>query len=262
MWQGEPLAGRTLLVHAEQGLGDTLMFARFLEAVEPLGGKVIFEVPKTLVPLLRTSGFRGLLGSGESVPAFDLHVPLLSLPGILGTMLDTIPSCTAYLAAEPPRVEAWRQRLSAIPGFKIGIAWQGNRDFAGDRTRSVRLAEFAPLANVAGVQLISLQKGDGCEQLADAGFPVHQLAGLDETGGAFMDTAAVMQNLDLVVTSDTAIPHLAGGLGVPVWVMLSKMPDWRFFLERDDSPWYASMRLFRQREAGTGAKSFEAWPNC
>jgi hypothetical protein len=150
-------------------------------------------------------------------------------------------------------VEHWRRELAALPGFKIGITWQGNPQFAGDKHRSLPLAEFAPLAEVSGVQLVSLQHGPASEQLtAVAGkWPITDLGGhLDEVAGPFMDRAAVMMNLDLVVSSDTSIPHLAGALGVPVWVALGKVPDWRWLLEREDSPWYPSMRLFRQEQRG------------
>ncbi len=140
-WQGEPLAGRTLLVHAEQGFGDTLMFARYLGQLERSGGRVLFEVQPALLPLLRASGFRDLYGAGEPLPAFDLHVPLLSVPGLLGATSESIVGTAPYLAADRERLEAWRPRLAALEGFTIGIAWQGNREFASDRRRSIPLCD-------------------------------------------------------------------------------------------------------------------------
>jgi hypothetical protein len=154
--------------------------------------------------------------------------------------------------------ERWRKQLSGIDGFKIGIVWQGTRDYRFDRWRSIPLAAFAPLARLSGVRLISLQKGFGSEQVAQVDFPVLDLSGqLDEVAGPFMDTAAVIRNLDLVVAPDTVIAHLAGALGVPVWIALQFSSDWRWLQGRDDSPWYPTMRLFRQTEFDRWADVFE-----
>jgi hypothetical protein len=213
---------------------------------------VLVEIPDSLLPLL--AGCRGidqLIARGSALPDFAVQAPLLSLPGTLGTTLATIPATIPYLFAPPELVDHWRRELATLRAFKIGIAWQGNPDFGDDHYRSIPLAQFAPLSRLVGVQLISLQKGPGTEQLARVveSFPVVDLGSkLDETSGAFMDTAAVMKSLDLVISSDTAIAHLAGGLGVPVWVALSRVPEWRFLLDRDDSPWYPTMRLFRQTQ--------------
>ncbi|MGD9720319.1 MAG: tetratricopeptide repeat protein [Pirellulales bacterium] len=253
VWDGSPLAGRTLLILAEQGLGDTLHFIRYLQTLSDAGGKVMVEVPPALAPLLRASGVTGVIPGGTSLPQFDVYAPLMSLPGILGTTLETMPRKVPYLAADPRLLKHWRARLQPIEGAKVGIVWQGNPAYMFDHFRSIPLAEFAPLAEVAGVNLISLQKGTGSEQLAGiAGrFPVIDLgSGFDAEGGAFMDTAAVMCNLDLVVSSDTAAAHLAGGLGVPVWLALATNCEWRWMHDRDDCPWYPSMRLFRQSRAG------------
>ncbi|MBI3837411.1 MAG: hypothetical protein HY288_05705, partial [Planctomycetia bacterium] len=190
---------------------------------------------------------------------FDLHVPLLHLPGIFQTTFENMPAEVPYLAADPRLVDVWREKLSEFNGFKVGIHWQGNRDYAQDRYRSIALKEFAPLADVPGVQLFSLQRTDGVEQLAEVAgqFAIHELGPhIDEQSGAFMDTAAVMKNLDLVITSDTATPHLAGALGVPVWVALGKVPEWRWLLDRRDSPWYPTIRLFRQRTRGDWSDVF------
>jgi tetratricopeptide (TPR) repeat protein len=260
-WDGAPLEGRTILVHAEQGLGDTLHFVRYLPLVRRRGGRVILLSQPPLLRLLsRLPGIDRLMAWGEPLPEYDVHVPLLSLPGLFGTTLDSVPAEVPYLDAEPALVESWRDRLGAYPGFKVGIAWQGNPQFPFDRIRSVPLAEFAPLARVPGVHLFCLQKGVGRDQLPalKGYFPVIDLGRqLDETTGPFLDTAAVMKNLDLVITSDTAAAHLAGALGVPVWVALNEVPDWRWLLEREDSPWYPTMRLFRQSRPAQWEEVFE-----
>jgi Flp pilus assembly protein TadD len=257
-WDGEPVPGKTILVHAEQGLGDTLQFIRYAPLVKERGGRVVVECQPSLLRLLDgIEGVDQLVGRGSPLPPFAVQVPLLSLPGIFGTTPGNVPARIPYLRAESERIQHWRGRLTRAAGFRIGIAWQGSRAFKYDRYRSIPLAQFAPLAHVAGASLISLQKGAGQEQLANVPFPVHVLECLDEDGGAFLDTAAVMRNLDLVITSDSAIAHLAGGLGVPVWVALPVAPDWRWLLDRRDSPWYPTMRLFRQLRFGDWIVVFE-----
>jgi hypothetical protein len=244
-WNGDPLNGRTLLIHAEQGLGDTIQFCRF---PFPDDGRVVFEVQPRIARLmasLAAGRTPTIVRVGEPLPPFDLTCPLMSLPAIRGTTEATIPACIPYLLAEPEAVERWRIRLGEH-GFRVGIAWQGNSSRREDRGRSIELTHFLQMASVPGVRLISLQKDDGVEQLV-SGMTVETLgADFDSGPDGFIDTAAVMMNLDLVITSDTAIPHLAGALGRPVWVALRTVPDWRFMLERTDSPWYPTMRLFRQ----------------
>src|SRR6185437_6664244 len=193
-------------------------------------------------------GIDRLLAFGDALPAFDVHAPLLSLPRLLGTTLDNVPARVPYLHADEERQRQWRARLDGYRGFKVGIAWQGDRRHRADRQRSAPLAAFAPLAEIPGVQLISLQKGPGSEQLGTCPFAVTTLGqGLDNSDGAFQDSAALMKHLDLVVCVDTALGHLAGALGVPVWLALPLAPDWRWLLERPDTSWYPTMRLFRQR---------------
>jgi tetratricopeptide (TPR) repeat protein len=252
LWDGQPLEGRSLLVHAEQGLGDTLQFVRFAPLVQQRGCRVILECQKPLQTLLSSCrGIDQLVARGDALPPFDFHMPLLSLPCLLGTHAGNIPADVPYLVAREDLVRDWQGRLGDGNEFRVGICWQGSPTYRGDRQRSVALAYFAALADVRGVRLISLQKGAGTEQWVDVRFPVTILgADLDEANGAFMDTAAVMKNLDLVISSDTAVAHLAGALGVPVWVALPKLPDWRWLLDREDSPWYPTMRLFRQEKAG------------
>ena len=254
LWDGSPLAGRTILLHAEQGLGDTIQFIRYAPLVRDRGGKVAVVCQAPLVGLLASCpGIERIVAQGDALPAFDVHAPLASLPRIFGTTLEDLPTNIPYLAADERLVERWRQELAPQRGFKIGIAWQGSAKYRWDAKRSIRLEQFEPLARVPGVQLYSLQKGFGGEQIGQLAsrFAIVDLGSrLDETTGPFLDTAAVMKNLDLVISSDTSIPHLAGALGVPVWLATPFVPDWRWLLDRDDSPWYPSMRLFRQPNRG------------
>ena len=250
LWNGESLAGKTILLHAEQGLGDTIQFIRYAPMVKRYGGTVVVECQKPLAALLEgCPGVDHLVGQGDRLPAFDVYAPLLSLPLILQTSLATIPASIPYLFPKAAIVERWRKTLVEIDGFKVGITWQGNPAFHGDRCRSIPLRWFAPLAQVPGVRLLSLQKGAGAEQLAELG-DLFEVTKLGSRLHDFADTAAVMKNLDLVITSDTGPAHLAGALGIPVWVALAFVPDWRWLLDRGDSPWYPTMRLFRQRERG------------
>lgn len=248
LWNGSPLEGRTILLHAEQGLGDTFQFIRYAKLVQERGGRVVVECQESLLAILAgCPGIDQLVGHGAPLPEFAVHAPLMSLPGIFGTVLATIPADVPYVSADAGLVEKWRHELHAHSGFKIGINWQGSATHKKDRLRSIPLEHFAPLARLRGVTLLSLQKGQGVERLPDV---IDLGSRLDQSGGAFMDTAAVMKNLDLVITSDTSTAHLAGALGVPVWIGLPFAPDWRWFLERSDSPWYPSARLFRQRRPG------------
>jgi hypothetical protein len=258
-WDGAPLAGRTILLHAEQGLGDTLQFVRYAAPVKERGGKVILLCQKSLVPILKSAaGIDQLVAQGDLLPPFDVQAALMSLPRILGTTLETVPAAVPYLKARPELVEKWRGEIRKVSGFKVGIAWQGSPRYRADWQRSIPLARFEPLARVPGVTLISLQKGPGQEQLSGIGFPVWDLAERLDTSetGPFLDTAAVMQALDLLITSDSAIVHLAGALAVPIWVALPYMPDWRWLLEREDSPWYPTTRLFRKRVRGDWEEVF------
>lgn len=261
-WEGEPLEGRRIMLHAEQGLGDSFQFMRYARLVKSeRGGRVIVWCPRNLIPLLSQCPYIDhLTVEGEALPEFDVHLPLLSLPKLFHTTLETIPRQVPYLYAKPELIDYWRRELSYIDAFKIGINWQGNPRYRGDRHRSVPLEKFAPLAEIPGVRLISLQKGFGTDQIARlAGrFSVTELGShRDEVAGPFMDTAAILMNLDLVITSDTSLPHLAGGLGVRTWMALPWAADWRWLLKREDSPWYPTMRLFRQREQGNWDEVFE-----
>jgi predicted O-linked N-acetylglucosamine transferase (SPINDLY family) len=250
-WDGAPLAGKTILLHAEQGLGDSLQFIRYAPLVKAKGGPVLVECPEPLLQILASCpGIDRLVAQGLPwQEAFDVQAPLLDLPGIFRTSLATIPAQVPYLFADASQVERWRQEVGLDNAFKIGITWQGNPKHHRDRQRSMPLSHFTRLAQLPGVRLFSLQKGTGAEQL-DTFAAACGVCDLGRSLNTFMDTAAVLMSLDLVVTADTAVAHLAGALGVPVWLALPFAPDWRWLLDRNDSPWYPSMRLFRQRQPG------------
>jgi tetratricopeptide (TPR) repeat protein len=266
LWLGrEDIRGKTILLYGEQGLGDTIQFARYVEMAAQRGAHVILEVQRPLKGLL--SGLRGaqqVLRSGDPLPEFDYQCPLLSLPLAFGTTVATVPSRVPYLAAAPELVATWHARLGRSPGrndFKIGICWQGLPVKRVDWGRSIPLREFFPLSQLQGVRLISLQKNYGLDQLdgLPAGMKVEMLGDEFDAGeNAFVDTAAVMENLDLIITCDTSVAHLAGALGRPVWLALKYAPDWRWMLDRNDSPWYPSMRIFRQSAAEDWRGVFEA----
>jgi tetratricopeptide (TPR) repeat protein len=254
LWDGGPLGGKTVLLQAEQGIGDTIQFVRYAPLVKQRGGRVLLEGSRSLLPLLRTCpGVDACVPAGEAAPDFAVHLPLLSLPRVLGTTPATVPARVPYLAAEPDLVQRWRRELSCLGGLKVGLVWQGSPKNAADRRRSIPLGQFEPLARVEGVRLVSLQKGPGAEQLADVTgrFAVADYGSrLDVRTGAFQETAAALTNLDLLVSCDTAAAHLAGALAVPVWLALSFAADWRWLLGREDSAWYPTMRLFRQERLG------------
>jgi tetratricopeptide (TPR) repeat protein len=260
-WQGGDLtpgslSGRTLLVHAEQGFGDTLHFVRYLPLLADTGATVILEVQPQLKSLL--SGIAGasmVVARGEALPAFDLHCPLMSLPHAFATALDSIPANVPYLAAEPARIAHFAGRLAEAPGRKIGLVWAGEsrkhdpKANVIDARRSISLAQFAPLATLGGVTFVSLQKG---APAAQALTPPSGMTLIDWTAELedFADTAALIAGLDLVVSVDTAVAHLAGGLGKPVWILSRYAGCWRWLDGREDSPWYPTARLFHQRTPG------------
>ncbi|REK12412.1 MAG: tetratricopeptide repeat protein [Planctomycetota bacterium] len=246
-WDGSPLEGRTILLYAEQGLGDTLQFVRYVPLVKQRGGTVVVECQEPLLPILAgCEGIDQLVPIGTPPGAFDVRCPLMSLPGVLGLSMEQLWR-GPYFSPDEERVARWGQQLAEVPGFRVGVCWQGNPKHLFDAQRSFPLAELAPLAAVRPVQLVSLQKGAGTEQLEDSQFKLHELGTWDEDG-AFLDATAILSHLDLVVTADTAIAHVAGAMEVPTWIALSAHVDWRWFLDRDDSPWYPSIRLFRQSQ--------------
>ncbi len=256
-WDGTPLRGKTILVHAEYGLGDTLQFLRFLPQVKERGGRIIFECPSALLELLQGAAFVDqLLPAGQEPPHFDLQIPLMSLAGLFDVTLASLPGKMPHLAVDSERSKHWQAELNVLDGFKIGIVWQGNPTQKDDRHRSVRLAQFAPLAKVPGVRLVSLQVGPGQEQLKQVPFPVTDL-GCRFNPDSLTDLAATLPCLDLVVTVCTSVAHLAGAMGIPVWVALRHVPYWIWLMDRADSPWYPSTRLFRQKNAGAWDEVFE-----
>lgn len=250
-WDGSDPAGKTILLTAEQGLGDTFQFVRYAQYLAEGGAKVLLECQPPLRKVLeRTPGVNQVIPGGQRLPAYDLHLPLLSLPSRFGTTLNSVPTPIPYLFPDPALEQHWKEAVSNVQGFKIGIAWQPDPGHPM-RKRACPLSAFARLAALPGVRLISLQKKVGVEQLKEivGRFEVTAYP-LDEAAGAFMDTAALMKSLDLVIAVDTAVAHLAGGMGVKAWVMLPYAAEWRWMQEREDSPWYPTMRLFRQRQPG------------
>jgi len=247
LWLGDSdPAGKTILLHAEQGLGDTIQFCRYARLVAARGAQVVLEVQPPLVRLMASLGVGTVVAAGETLPPFDLHCPLMSLPLAFGTTSGDIPAAEAYLAAEPASVAAWRRRLAPLPGLRVGLAWAGNpAATAIDSRRSMALEMLAPLAAVPQVSLVSLQKGEAATHAR--GFPVQDYT--DELTD-FADTAALIAALDLVISVDTAVAHLAGALGKPVWILHRFDSCWRWLLQRSDSPWYPSARLFRQPAPG------------
>ena len=254
LWDGSPLEGRRILLFGEQGLGDALQFIRYAALVKERGGTVIVACKKALLPLLESCpGIDHLVAQDRVHTDFDVYAPLMSLPRILGTTPQTIPASVPYLHARPELVELWRGELRSPGRFLVGVAWQGSLEYTHDRLRSFRLTQLEPLARLPGVTLISLQKGPGAEQIHEASdrFPIVDLTDrIDRETGPFLDTAAIVKNLDLVIGCDSSIVHLAGALGAPVWVAHTFVCDWRWMLGRDDSPWYPTARLFRQTSLG------------
>jgi tetratricopeptide (TPR) repeat protein len=255
LWTGaEDIRDKTLFLYVEQGLGDTIQFYRFVAPLLARGACVILSVQDSLLRLLENARPQVELVDSKTVPAaFDYHIPLMSLPLALGVTVASIPASVPYLKAEPARAARWRARIGE-KGFKIGISWQGAT--SGIASRAMPLTFFQGLSRLPDVRLISLQKGFGAEQLAD--LPAVESLGEEFDSGpdAFLDSTAVMQSLDLVITLDSALAHLAGALGRPVWVALKRVPDWRWLLGRADSPWYPGMVLFRQKMEGDWAGVF------
>ncbi|HYH23293.1 MAG TPA: glycosyltransferase family 9 protein [Azospirillum sp.] len=250
VWAGEPLEGASILLHAEQGFGDTIQFARYAPLVAARGGRVILEVHPLLVRLLATlAPDVRVIARADTPPRTDHHCPLMSLPRAFGTTLTTIPANVPYLRPSEEDAGRWRRRLDGAPGLRVGLVWAGNPRHRNDRNRSLPVRHLAPLLGVPGVRFFSLQTGDARAALsALPGGAAVEDAMADVRD--FAETAALLVNLDLVIAVDTAIVHLAGALGVPCWALLAHAPDWRWLLDRPDSPWYPSLRLFRQPRPG------------
>jgi tetratricopeptide (TPR) repeat protein len=263
IWQGECIPDGTILLHEEEGYGDTMQFVRYAALVKQRVGTVLCEAPPPLRRLLPSCpGIDAITSAANPPHAFDVHASLMSLPRIFGTTLATVPADVPYLFVDAELTETWARRLSTHAGLRVGIVWQGNPQawdrelHRRDKSRSIPLRFFEPLSRVPGVQLFSLQRGFGIEQMAQVAdrFPIIDLGSQFDD---FSDTAAAMKNLDLVISSCTSPAHLAGALGVPIWVALGFSPCWRWLLDRDDSPWYPTMRLFRQKSPGDWTGVFE-----
>lgn len=249
VWDGSDLAGRTILLHAEQGLGDTIQFARYAPLVAARGGRVVLECSHALAQLMTgVGGVDEVVVSGDLLPAFETHCPLVELARIFGASPGTIPADVPYIEIDPGTAAAWSERFSAVPGLKVGLAWAGNPKHKNDRNRSVALDHFASLTRTRRVSFFSLQVGPRSGDLAHLGG--HRIDDLSPLLTDFTQTAGAVGCLDLLITVDTAVAHLAGALGQPTWLLLPSVPDWRWLLERDDSPWYPSMRLYRQGGPG------------
>lgn len=269
MWEGRSLEGSTILLHAEQGFGDTLHFVRYAPMVAARGGRVVVECQPPLKTLVESvAGVSQVIAHGDALPAFDWHCPLMSLPRVFATRVETIPGATPYLAAEATRIAQWRERLRKVVerggeemslarrgAWKVGLVWAAGmrpeqQDFHRvQRLRSLSLRGLAPLGKVPGVIFVSLQKGPAAMEARTlpAGMTLFDWT---EELHDFADTAALVEALDLVITVDTAVAHLAGALGKPVWLMNRFAACWRWMLQREDSPWYPTMRIFRQPKAG------------
>lgn len=248
LWDGGSFKGRRLLLHAEQGAGDTIQFARYVPLICERGGDVLLESPSSLFRLLSTlEGSAQLIRPGEVIPPFDLHLPLGSAIRALATEVSTIPARIPYLRAEAADRERWRKRLEGRD-LRVGITWQGNPDQGSEPHRSIALRLLQPVLETPGCRFFALQKEFGREQMA--GLPAGLLEDLGPELTDFAETAAAISELDLVITTCTSVAHLAGALGKPTWVLLRFVPDWRWLLGREDSPWYPSARLWRQPSPG------------
>jgi tetratricopeptide (TPR) repeat protein len=246
-WDGRPLAGRRLLLYGEQGLGDNLQFLRYARLIERAGGSLILEMPPRLAPLLRMSGFSGVYAEGSEIPDCDFALALPSLPRVFATAKASIPAAVPYLDVDRDLVEDWGMRIPKPGRVRVGLVWGGNPSFGADCRRSLPLAALRPLSEIPGLALFSLQRGPHADQIRAAGFPI---VDLEPESNEITDTAAILRNLDLLITADTMPAHLAGALGTPVWTLLHRCPDWRWMLDTARSPWYPTMRLFRQPRTG------------
>ncbi|TAN45965.1 MAG: tetratricopeptide repeat protein [Nitrospirae bacterium] len=249
LWDGTDLNGKTILLHTEQGFGDAIQFIRYVPLIEQRGGRIIIECQKELISLFSSiKGIADFKAQGEGLPPFDLHCPFLTIPYIFKTTNENIPSKTPYLTVNNSLVQKWTESAGIDRSrFNIGIVWAGNPRNLNDRQRSLSLDLFSAFSGLKNIQLYSLQKGPASEQINSSAIPIK-----DPTAEIkdFSDTAALIMGLDLVISVDTAVAHLAGALSRPVWLLIPPIPDWRWQLNREDSPWYPTMRLFRGTKNG------------
>lgn len=247
-WDGKPFPGKTLLLHYEQGLGDTLMFVRYAPRAKAMGGTVLLAAQAPLADLVATCpGIDEVIPKGTPPPPFDVHMPLLSLPWVFRTDLASIPAEIPYLKvpARVPNRQAITDCLALSEGrIRVGLAWKGSGDHPRDLERSIPPEGLVPLAALPQVAWHSFQREDGLEA------PFSGIRSLGPLLSNFSDTACALSAMDLVITVDTAVAHLAGAMGIPVLLLVTFLPDWRWMLERDDSPWYPTMRIYRQATPG------------
>ena len=262
-WNGEPLQGRRILLHAEQGLGDAIQFCRYASLVADRGGEVILQVHEPVERLMHSlyvvrEGRAMVAQLGMAPPEFDLECPLMSLPAVFGTEVDTVPWLGPYLDAEPELSAEQDAKLRAVDGglLCVGLAWAGNPRYKADGRRSMKLATLLPLLRKEDVFWASLQKGEAAEQLKDLADEIVILDGSSRDKN-LAETAALIAALDLVITTDTCIAHLAGAMGKPVWILLPHLADWRWMEKVETTPWYPTARLFRQESPGDWAEVLE-----
>ena len=253
-WDGRPLTGEGVLIRGEQGAGDNIQFLRYVPVIKRAGGRPAVLTRPGMKRLIQSfDADLAVFEPGEQVSDLAFEVAVMDLPGLSKTTLSTIPAEVPYMSAEPGLMAEWGNRLGPPAGRRIGLCWQGNPDKPRDKLRSIPLTDFAPLIETPGTEWYGLQVGPGEEQVPGfrhIGKFTHLGGRLGASSDHFVDAAAAMTELDLVITVDTAIAHLAGALARPVWILLPHNPDWRWLLERDDSPWYPTARLFRQADAG------------
>lgn len=247
-WNGEAAAGKTLIIYNEQGMGDTIQFCRYIRKLKKTGARLIFQVQAPLLALLRQNWpGKSFISAEEALPAYELQCPFMSLPRLFKTGPGNVPLASGYLQADNSRAAAWKLIVSSAGAKKIGLVWAGNPDHMNDHIRSIRLEQFAPILKLPGMRFFSLQKGDKAAAqimaLPEALRPVDLSPRLND----FTDTAAVLKNLDLLISVDTSVLHLAGALGAQAAALIQFDPDWRWMVGRDDTPWYRSLKLYRQR---------------
>lgn len=254
-WDGSNPQGQRLYLYTEQGFGDALMFVRYVKEVQAQGAQVVLECKPEMFRLFQSSQLGDELVSrakeDETPPtfAFDHHLPILNLPGYYTSSLQTIPASVPYLHPDPILIEQWRQRLTHLSGLRVAISWSGNPKTSVNRIRACTLELFSPLLQVAGCSFVSVQKGPPVQQLQEYQGEI-PILNLDPQLTDFAETAAALANCDILISTDTAVVHLAGGMGIPVWTLLHDSSEWRWLLDRPDSPWYPTMKLFRQTTAG------------
>jgi len=260
-WSGrEDIQGKTIFLYAEQGIGDTIQFVRFVDAVKQKGANIVLQVQPPLLRLLGSLKSIDRILSLNDVPgdlSFDYQCPIMSLPFALGTQLQTVPAKVPYIEAPKDRIAHWREKLPSSSTPRVGFVWAGNPTHKNDHNRSMSLQTLTPLLGIAGPNFFSLQK-EVPKADRDLFDTLHSLRDLSPNLTDFAETAAIISHLDLVITVDTSVAHMAGALGIPVWIMLPENPDYRWLLDRSDSPWYPSARLFRQSAAGNWGKVIEA----